>query len=190
MHIILASRHNAGKYATVNDLSCLIYHLCHNHNTVIAHDDVIKWKHIPPYRPIVRIIYRLPANFPRKCQWHRALMFSFICAWINGRVSNSKVGVLRRHRAHYDPTVMQSFVNQRGSSLIFLKIAVYIMKYAHFVLLHGCVILNTFLEFCNSVCKMILRINQRMFFSYSQKNYQCTEKEVPSVTQSLCICML
>ena len=30
----------------------------------------------------------------------------FICAWINGWVSNVEAGYLRRHRAHYDVIVM------------------------------------------------------------------------------------
>ena len=30
----------------------------------------------------------------------------FICAWINGWVNNREAGDLRRHRAHYDVTVM------------------------------------------------------------------------------------
>ena len=33
-------------------------------------------------------------------------MFSLICAWINGWVNNREAGELRRHRAHYDVTVM------------------------------------------------------------------------------------
>ena len=33
-------------------------------------------------------------------------MFSLIFAWINGRVNNREAGGLRRHRAHYDVTVM------------------------------------------------------------------------------------
>ena len=43
---------------------------------------------------------------PHKGQWRWALMFSFICAWTNGWVSNWCAGDLRRHRAHYDITVM------------------------------------------------------------------------------------
>ena len=43
---------------------------------------------------------------PYKGQWRWALMFSFICAWINGWVNNRKAGDLRRHRAHYDVTVV------------------------------------------------------------------------------------
>ena len=34
-------------------------------------------------------------------------MFSLICAWINGWVNNREAGDLRRHRAHYDVTVMK-----------------------------------------------------------------------------------
>ena len=70
------------------------------------HDDVIKWKHVPLYRPFVRGIHRLPVNSPYKGQRRGALMFTLICAWINGWVNNREAGDLRRHRAHYDVTVM------------------------------------------------------------------------------------
>ena len=62
---------------------------------ICCHDGVIKWKHFPHYWPFVRGILRSPVNSPHKGQWHRALMFSFICAWIN-----------KRHHAHYGVTVM------------------------------------------------------------------------------------
>ena len=52
------------------------------------HDDVIKWKHFPRYWPFVRGINRSLVNSPHKGQWHGALMFSFICAWINDWVNN------------------------------------------------------------------------------------------------------
>ena len=70
------------------------------------HDDVIKWKHFPRYWPFVRGIHRSPMSSPHKGQWRGALMFSLIGAWINGRVNNRGAGDLRRHRAHYDATVM------------------------------------------------------------------------------------
>ena len=70
------------------------------------HDDVIKWKHFPRYWPFVRGIRWSPVNSPHKGQWRGALMFSFICAWINGWVNNREAGGLRRHRARYDVTVM------------------------------------------------------------------------------------
>ena len=72
----------------------------------IMHDDVIKWKHFPRYWPFVRGIYRSPVNYPHKGQWRRALMFSFICVWINGWVNNREAGDLRRHRAHLHIIVM------------------------------------------------------------------------------------
>ena len=49
----------------------------------------------------------VPVNSPHKGQWRGALMFSLICARINGWVNNSEAGDLRRHRGHYDVIVMQ-----------------------------------------------------------------------------------
>ena len=43
---------------------------------------------------------------PHKGQRRGALMFSLICAWINSWINNREAGDLRRHRAHYDATVM------------------------------------------------------------------------------------
>ena len=73
------------------------------------YDDVIKWKHFPPSWPFVRGIHRFPANSPHKGQWQWALMFSFICVWINGWVNNCKAGDLRRYHTHYDVTVMNKW---------------------------------------------------------------------------------
>ena len=50
--------------------------------------------------------YRLPVNSPHTDQWCGALMFSLICAWTGSWVSNQDAGDLRRHRTHYDVTVM------------------------------------------------------------------------------------
>ena len=72
----------------------------------LSHDDVIKWKHFPRYWPFVRGIHWSPVNSPHKGQWRGALMFSLICALINGWVNNREAGDLRRHRAHYDVIVM------------------------------------------------------------------------------------
>ena len=71
-----------------------------------CHDDVIKWKHFPRYWPFVRGIHRSPVNSPHKGQWRAALMFTLICARINGWVNNREAGDLRRYRAHYDVIVM------------------------------------------------------------------------------------
>ena len=51
-------------------------------------------------------IVRSPVNSPHKGQWRGALMFSLICAWINGWVNNREASDLRCHRAHYDDSVM------------------------------------------------------------------------------------
>ena len=74
---------------------------------VSVHDDVIKWKHFPRYWPFVRGIHQSPVNSPHKGQWRGALMFSLICAGINGWVNNREAGYLRRGRAHYDVTLMK-----------------------------------------------------------------------------------
>ena len=55
----------------------------------LSHDDVIKWKHFPCYWTFVRGIHRSPVNFSHKGQWRGVLMFSLICAWINGWVNNT-----------------------------------------------------------------------------------------------------
>ena len=69
-----------------------------------THDDVIKWKHFPRYWPFVRGIHRSQ----HKGQWLGALMFTLICARINGWVNNREAGDLRRYRAHYDVIVMRA----------------------------------------------------------------------------------
>ena len=74
--------------------------------SIVFHDDVIKWKHFPCYWPFVRRIHRSPVNSLYKGQWRGALMFSLVWAWRNGCVNNRDAGDLRRHRAHYDVTVM------------------------------------------------------------------------------------
>ena len=67
-----------------------------------SHDDVIKWKFFVRYWPFVRGIHRSPVNSPHKGQWRGALVFFFICVWVNNR----KAGDLRRYRAHYDIILM------------------------------------------------------------------------------------
>ena len=74
-----------------------------------VHDDVIKWKHFPRYWPFVRGIHRSPVNSTHKGQWRGALMFTLICARINGWVNNREAGDLRCYRAHYDVIVMDGY---------------------------------------------------------------------------------
>ena len=73
----------------------------------ISHDDVIKWKYFPRYWSFVRGIHISPVNSPHKGQWRGALIFSLICAWINGWVNNREAGDWRRRSDHYDVSVMQ-----------------------------------------------------------------------------------
>ena len=68
---------------------------CHlQYLQLLCHDDVIKWKHFPRHWPFVWGIHRSPVNSPHKGQWRGALMFSLVCAWINGWVNNSEAGDL------------------------------------------------------------------------------------------------
>ena len=74
----------------------------------LRYDDVIKWKHVPRYWPFVWGIHRSPVNFSHEGQWRRALIFFLIGTWTNGWGNNRDADDLRRHRAHYDVTVMKS----------------------------------------------------------------------------------
>ena len=72
----------------------------------IIHYEVTRWKHFPRYWPFVRVFYRLPIDSPHKGQWRGALMISLIWPWTNGWSNYRDAGDLRRHRAHFDATVM------------------------------------------------------------------------------------
>ena len=63
--------------------------------------DVIKWKYFPRYWLFVPWNHRSPVNSPHKCQWRGVLMYSLICAWINGWGTKREAGDLRHHRARY-----------------------------------------------------------------------------------------
>ena len=140
----LSIRHNnAGWYAIINDLSSLVAHLCHNRNTVIAHDDVIKWKHYYVTDPLCgeftghRWIPRTKASDAKL--W----CFLWSAPGLNKRLGKQSRGwwfetpsrILWRHciELHYVSGNMHIIV-----------------------LLYGRVILNTFLELSNSLCKMLL----------------------------------
>ena len=63
------------------------------------------------YWPFVKGLRRSPLDSPHKGQWRGALMFSLICACTSGWGNNQDAGYLRRHRAHYDVTVMNILNN-------------------------------------------------------------------------------
>ena len=48
----------------------------------------------------------VPVNSPHKGQWHGALILSLICVWIKCWVKKHEAGDFRRHRGHYDVSVM------------------------------------------------------------------------------------
>ena len=64
----------------------------------------IRWRH--QMETFSALLALCAGISPHKGQWRGALMFSLVCAWINGWVNNRKAGDLRGHRAHYDVTVM------------------------------------------------------------------------------------
>ena len=64
----------------------------------------------------------VPVNSPHKGQWRGALMFSLICARINGWVNNGEAGDLRRRRAHYDVIVMSIPESLQSGILVHLVI--------------------------------------------------------------------
>ena len=99
------------KIAPVTDILIIVS------ERVGEHDDAIKWKHFPRYCPFVRGIDRSPVNSPHKGQWRGTLLFSLICAWINGWVNNRQAGDLRRSRTHYDVTVNKNMFDLSGPDL-------------------------------------------------------------------------
>ena len=71
----------------------------------LRHDDVIKWRHFPRYWPFVRGIHRwIPltkaSDAELWCFLWSALQYTVVA-------NNREAGDSRRHRAHYDVTVMQ-----------------------------------------------------------------------------------
>ena len=87
---------------------CYLFVVCMTKNKYVLNRPW--WRHqmetFPLYWPFVRGIHRSPVNSPHKGQWRGALMSSLIWTWIKGWVNNREAGDLRRHRVHYDVTVM------------------------------------------------------------------------------------
>ena len=94
--------------------------------SILVHDDVIKWKHFPRNWPFVRGIHRSPVNSPHKGPWRGALMFSLNCARINDWVNNGEAGDLRRNRVHYDVIVMSMDPCYEGNIMEWMNNDIYI----------------------------------------------------------------
>ena len=77
---------------------------------VISHQKFSLWRHqMETFSALLALwgwIHQSPVNSPHKGQWRGALLFSLICAWINGWVNNRESGDVRRHRAYYNVIVM------------------------------------------------------------------------------------
>ena len=89
-----------------------------------CNDDVIKWKHFPRYWSFLWGIHWSPVDSPHKGQWRWALMFSLISAWINGWVNNREASDLRRHRAHYNVTVMYDLCSLLSGMCIMMDLSI------------------------------------------------------------------
>ena len=74
---------------------------------VQKHEDVKQWKHLPSYWSFVRGIHRSPVDSPHKGQWRGALMICLMCTWTNNWANCPYMDDLKRHRPHYDVTVMK-----------------------------------------------------------------------------------
>ena len=93
-------------FSAISNIFANMTDVHYNSILISTPDDVIQRKHFPRYWPFVKGIHRSLVNSPHKCQWRGACVFSLICVWTNGWVNNREAGDLRRHRAHYDVTVI------------------------------------------------------------------------------------
>ena len=79
---------------------------------------------------------RSSVNSPHKGQWRGALMLFLVCAWTNSWINNREAVDLRRHRAHYDVTVIfiQNITPHKGQwrgALMFPLICAWINGWAN-----------------------------------------------------------
>ena len=85
-------------------------HLISGSSPSAAMHRALRWRHqMEIFSTLLALCvgsHQSPVNSPHKGQWRRALMFSLICTWTNGWANNRNAGDLRRHRVHYDVTVM------------------------------------------------------------------------------------
>ena len=153
-------------------------YICHKLSVGVAdvysNDDAITWKHFPRYWPIVRETQLSPLNSPHKGQWYGALIFSLVCAWINGLVNNRSAGELRRHHDHYDVTAMiwdaclwglsyQYWLRQwlgirQHFTLIEIIIPIYDAKWRHYAFMNLFSVRYIYQEVLHSRCRAVVLI--------------------------------
>ena len=92
-------------------------------------------------------------SFVHKGQRRGALMFSLICAWINGWVNNREAGDLRRHRAHYDVivTVMSTWVSWKHTAPSIHFTTRCFTSYYYFDLFHVVAYVYMYIDACISI---------------------------------------
>ena len=77
---------------------------------LVSHDDATL---------LAPMLWGFTGGSPHKDLWRGALMFSLICAWTNGLANNRDGGDLRRHRAHYDITVILLLIRLLTEIMLF-----------------------------------------------------------------------
>ena len=87
------------------------------------HDvDVTWWRHqMETFSALLALCARnspVTGEFPAQRPVTRDLMFSLICTWTNDWVNNRDAGDLRRHRGHYDVTIMTYIKQQLHKAVI------------------------------------------------------------------------
>ena len=102
----------------------------------------------------------LCGNSPHKGQWRGALVFSLICAWINGWVNNREAGDLRCHRGHYDVNVMCYNMTMKtqserwGLAKIYILASMFVRsvrKSTGICTNPSCICVSNFMKICQSV---------------------------------------
>ena len=90
-----------------------------------GHDSLITWwRHqMETFSALLAICAGnspVTVNSLHKGQWRGALMFSLICAWMNGSVNSREADDLRRPRPHCDVTVMSCGLDEPRLSHVFV----------------------------------------------------------------------
>ena len=94
------------RYAILKNICCdSIKRITILSHIMMKYDDIIKRKHIPRYWSFVKGIHR----WPHKGQWRGAFKFFLLYAWANGWPNKRDAVDLRRHRAHYYVTVVDTY---------------------------------------------------------------------------------
>ena len=123
-HLSLQTSHKHGitKYTPHLALKIENIRVLRTVQEIRIHDDVIKWIPFRVTGPLRREITG-HGEFPSKTPMTRGVdvFFDLICDWTNDKVNHGDAGDLRRHRAHYDVTVMSSQGRASYMNLVFYR---------------------------------------------------------------------